>query len=298
MNFPWPRSQEKNWFDQFVSLQSVKIEKLSIDDFLTRFNGTKNVLLNSFKFFYFSIEEELLDYVLFIDEFPSNFELICFLRNIARVTGLPCVLAATNSKIANMIDTSIQSSSRRELFKPWVKIISKLPCSEPYFLAKFSSFEFNGVVRTLESFIVDGTVDVESLFGFLNISHCSLKTKELFKLLFGQAKTCLPGILYYIFANLNFVFNDSNRAAADSIDETLFDRQVWVNICKLIYKEVRNRKNLIHSHSMFASCYAPCLVGLHVWIACLIRSFALPSLIDIFTSLALLIHLQLNFDHL
>ena len=52
MKFPWPRSQEENWFDQFVSIQSVKIEKLSIDDFSTRFNSTKKW---SFKLFYFNI---------------------------------------------------------------------------------------------------------------------------------------------------------------------------------------------------------------------------------------------------
>ena len=39
MKFPWPRSQEEDWFDQFVSIQIVKIEKLSIDDFLTRFTS-------------------------------------------------------------------------------------------------------------------------------------------------------------------------------------------------------------------------------------------------------------------
>lgn len=197
-----------------------------------------------------------MDCVLFVDEFPSNADLIFFLRNISRVTGLPCVLAATNSSIGNMIGTSTRSSSRQELFRPWVKIISKLPSSEPLFLAKFCSFEFGGVVRTLESFIInDGTVNVASLFRFLNISHSSVKTKELFKLLFEQGKTCLPGILYLIFANLNSIFKNSNLQAANSTNETVFDCQVWINICKNIYKEARNRKNLDHPHSMFASCY-------------------------------------------
>ena len=87
--------------------------------FLSLYNCCLNLFLG----------EQLLNFVLFLDEFPDNdnFSYVLFLRNLARVIGIPCVLAATNSNVANLVGISENFASRQEPIQPWVKLITKLP---------------------------------------------------------------------------------------------------------------------------------------------------------------------------
>lgn len=208
------------------------------------------------------------NFVFFIDEFPNDFQLILFLRNIARAIRLPVVLAATNAKIANMVGTSAAFGSRRDSAQPWVKLITKLPGADPLIMAKFCEFKCNERILTLDSFLSDGSdfdVDVDSLMKFLVI-NCNENEirgiKILFKLLFNQAKTCLPGIILVIFQNLNKILIDSATAIAAAITTAEIGGSinivfhVWKNICNLIYKEVRVRKvSMVNIKSFFSSGY-------------------------------------------
>ena len=214
--------------------------------FLSLYNCCLNLFLG----------EQLLNFVLFLDEFPDNdnFSYVLFLRNLARVIGIPCVLAATNSNVANLVGISENFASRQEPIQPWVKLITKLPLADPFFLADFCLFECNDEVRPLSSFIVDGNVDVTNLFLFLRIiNHVPVKICSLFKLILNQGKTCLPGILFFIFQNLDKIFKDS--ASQMNSSDLSFDQLVWNNICKTIYFEIRGRKNIDSIKAIFAGCY-------------------------------------------
>ena len=198
----------------------------------------------------------MLNFVLFLDDFPANFSYGFFLKKLACVVGIPCVLAATNSNIANFVRISENSASRHEPFQPWVKLITKLPPADPFFLAEFCLFEHNGEVRPLSSFIVNGIVDVPNLFAFLRIinhNHVPNKINSLFKLILDQGKTCLPGILFFIFQNLDKIFKDS--ASEMNSSDLDFDKLVWRNICKTLYFEIRGRKEIDSIKSIFAGCY-------------------------------------------
>lgn len=169
---------------------------------------------------------------MFIDEFPSDHELILYLRNVARTICLPVVLAATNAKIGNMVGTNKRFGSRGEKAEPWVKLITKLPEANPFSLAKFCEFKCGEIVFTLENFLSGDSdiVDVERLMEFMRI-NCSTNDlngiKNLFKLLFSQAKTCLPGIIFLIFQNLDEIFQKSVEAES----ATNFSDRIWKNIC-------------------------------------------------------------------
>ena len=217
---------------------------------------------------------QLENFVLFIDEFPADYQLILFLRNIARVIGLPVVLAATNAKIGNMVGTSAAFGSREETAKPWVKLITKLPEANPVFLAQFCEFKYGERVITLESIlsesesesesesnIVSVNFNVQNLMSFLRII-CSqnemARIEILFKFLFDQAKTCLPGIIFLIFQNLDRIIKDSvaegTGRGTNSSDD--LPRRMWKKICELIYKEVHVRKKSMDNlKSFFLSGY-------------------------------------------
>lgn len=132
----------------------------------------------------FILAVQLKKFVLFIDEFPADYEFILFLRNVGRVIRLPVVLAATNAKIGNMVGTDVSFGSREESSKPWVKLITKLPRANPIFLAKFTEFNCENRIVTLENFLSiisndNFIVNVESLMSFLRI-NCS--ESELFRI--------------------------------------------------------------------------------------------------------------------
>ena len=223
-----------------------------------------NLQISSF-YLSFILAEKLKKFVLFIDEFPVDYELILYMRNIARVIGLPIVLAATNAKIGNMVGTSVAFASREESAKPWVKLITKLPRANPVFLARFIEFKFDNRITTLENYLSISSnnivsFNIESLMSDLRIS-CSpnelARIKILFKLLFDQAKTCLPGIIFLILQNLDRIIKESASeriiCATNSSD---LPSIMWKNISELIYNEIHLRKSSMSEiKSYFASGY-------------------------------------------
>lgn len=125
--------------------------------------------------------------IVFIDEINSQFEQrIKLLRNLGRILALSCVLASTNAKVNNLLNTSSDSAPRKNAI--WVHAIRALPKAS--MSAILHLLNWNGYADD------NGNICAEGLLEGLEIQYESVEFNLLENLLFlmrNQSETCLQG---------------------------------------------------------------------------------------------------------
>lgn len=123
INFKFPENEESglSWMSHHAQRPSFMFEKLSISEFKEKIG----------------MDLRFKNYFVFLDEFKA-FDWAVFVRNLIRAVGMWCIVASTNTQIANLTGIDAATRDDHELKYPpvWCLIQLELAPTVPSFLSE------------------------------------------------------------------------------------------------------------------------------------------------------------------
>ena len=161
-------------------------------------------------------------YFFFMDEFKENEGLMMF-RNICRNLKVPFLVASTNSRVVNLVSTSIMYSSRRDLAGIWCAALPKLSNLTEEEVEKFFKEEIDSK-RFLE------------LARNVSVSE-EERMRQLLEFYKDQAIKTRPGVSLILFNALRGIYRSFNDKKSLTVDGLFKD------VLKLIITSISLRKS-------------------------------------------------------
>lgn len=190
-----PTKNRDDWMYHFSRTRNISYEPITIKDYI-RETVSKNYDKK---------------YCVFLDEFRSSDELV-FIRNLIRRLRTTCIVASTNSNVANLIGSSPTSSSRGEGPVAWSVVFDSMGPFMP------ETLHTNEVFKEAKESLIRKAVNSSEKDG--------TKMKKFFNYLEDQCISSRPGFSQMIIESIDNLANETFKNSSQVQFDDSFEKLV------------------------------------------------------------------------